>query len=414
MKNRGVAVTGIGILSPLGRGVEENSAALQAGRSGVISKRPDWAEQGLRSQVAGRVEVDDLREIFSRKANRFLSDAALLGAVALKDAVAAAGLSEEEVRDPRTGAVLGTGSGSSLADSVALGDRLRKRGGSKVGVHQVPRIMGSSITANLSSLFKIRGHSYSVTSACSTSGHALMIGLDLIRSGRQDRVFAGGAEDVNVYSASGFDGMHALSSAFNDEPERASRPLDKGRDGFVFSGGSGVVVLEKLELAKARGAKIWAILEGGAATCDGDDMVVPNGIGGEAMMRLAIEDAGITPDQIDYINLHGTSTPVGDMIEVKAVKRVFGSKVPAFSSTKSMTGHGLGAAGAHEAIFSILMMHDNFLAPNINLEDPEPIVDDLPVVRETKKAEPAWVLSNSFGFGGTNCGLVLSRPGVNS
>lgn len=410
MTNKQVAVTGFGLISALGRGAEANASALRAGTSGIISKRPQWADGKLRSQVAGNVDAEPLRELFDRKENRFLCDSALLAAVAMRDAVSHAGLTSKEVEDPRTGIVLGTGAGASMPDAVELGERLKSRGGSKVGAYQVPLIMGSSLTANLGVLFHIHGHSYSVTSACSTSAHALMQGLDLIRCGRQDRVFAGGAEDINMISASAFDGMGALSSAFNDDPPRASRPLDKARDGFVFSGGAGVVVLEKLELAKARGAKIWAILEGASATCDGEDMVAPSGKGAVAAMQLAMEDAGVGREQIDYINLHGTSTPVGDVKEIEAIREVFGSKSPRFSSTKSMTGHGLGAAGSQEAIFCILMMHGNFLAPNINLEDPDPVVADLPVVRKTETAEPAWMLSNSFGFGGTNCSLIFSHP----
>jgi 3-oxoacyl-[acyl-carrier-protein] synthase I len=356
------------------------------------------------------MDPEPFRELFDRKENRFLCDSALLAAVAMRDAIRHAAIPKDQVEDPRSGLVLGTGAGASMPDAVALGDRLRQRGGSKVGAYQVPLIMGSSLTANLGVLFHIHGHSYCVTSACSTSAHALMHGLDLIRSGRQDRVFAGGAEDVNMISASAFDGMSALSSAYNDEPQRASRPLDKGRDGFVFSGGAAILVLEKMEIAAARGAKVWAILEGASATCDGEDMVVPNGKGAQAAMKLAMEDAGIDRERIDYINLHGTSTPVGDAKEVEAIRSVFGSRVPAFSSTKSMTGHALGAAGAMEAIFCILMMHGDFLAPNINLEDPDPVVADLPIVREARKAEVAWALSNSFGFGGTNCTLILSHP----
>jgi 3-oxoacyl-[acyl-carrier-protein] synthase-1 len=378
--------------------------------SGIISRRPEWADHGLRSQVSGKVDVESLRALFDRKQNRFLSDGALLGAVAMMDAIEHAGLSQVQVEDPRTGIVLGTGSGASIPDAIALGERLRKRGGSKVGAYQVPLIMGSSITANAGSLFHIHGHSYSVTSACSTSAHALIQGLDLIRSGRQDRVFVGGAEDVNVFSAAAFDGMNALSSAYNDEPARASRPLDKRRDGFVFSGGSAVIVLEAVTVAKSRGARIWGLLQGAAATCDGEDMVVPNQKGAEAAMRLALKDAGLVSEDIDYINLHGTSTPVGDLVEIEAILSVFGSKLPPFSSTKSMTGHGLGAAGAQEAIFCLMMMQDGFLAPNINLEDPEPLVRDLPVVRVARKAELTSILSNSFGFGGTNCSLVFSHP----
>ena len=410
MSQRKVAVTGFGLITSLGRGARENLAALQAGASGVVSRRPEWAEHKMRSQVSGHIEVQPLRGLFDHRQNRFLSDGALLGAAAMMDAIEHAGLSQDQVEDPRTGIVLGTGSGASIPDAVALGDRLLKRGGSKVGAYQVPLIMGSSITANLGSLFHIHGHSYAVTSACSTSAHALMMGLDLIRSGRQDRVFAGGAEDINIFSASAFDGMNALSSAFNDEPARASRPLDKGRDGFVFSGGAAVLVLEDLKTAQSRGANIRAVLQGAAATCDGEDMVVPNQVGAEAAMKLALQDAGIAAEQIDYINLHGTSTPVGDLAEVKAIQAIFGAKLPPFSSTKSMTGHGLGAAGAQEAAFCILMMQHGFLAPNVNLEDPESLVADLPVVRCAEKAASAWMMSNSFGFGGTNCSLILSHP----
>ncbi len=410
MSQRKVAVTGFGLISSLGRGAPENLAALRAGVSGIVSRRPEWADHKMRSQVSGNVDVQPLRNLFDHKQNRFLSDGALLGAAAMMDAIEHAGLSQDQVEDPRTGIVMGTGSGASIPDAVALGERLHKRGGAKVGAYQVPLIMGSSITANLGSLFHIHGHSYSVTSACSTSAHALMMGLDLIRSGRQDRVFAGGAEDINIFSASAFDGMNALSSAYNDEPTRASRPLDRGRDGFVFSGGSAVLVLEELNTAQSRGAQICAVLQGAAATCDGEDMVVPNQIGAQAAMKLALQDADMPSEKIDYINLHGTSTPVGDLAEVKAIQAIFGSKIPPFSSTKSMTGHGLGAAGAQEAVFCILMMQHGFLAPNINLEDPEPLVTDLPVVRVAEKTELAWTLSNSFGFGGTNCSLILSHP----
>lgn len=410
MSHSPVAVTGFGIISALGHGADVNLAALRSGTSGIVSQRPKWADGKLRSQVSGNVDAEPFRERFDRKENRFLCDSALLAAVAMRDAIEHAGLTKQEVEHARTGVVMGTGAGASMPDAVELGDRLRSRGGSKVGAYQVPLIMGSSLTANISVLFHIHGHSYSVTSACSTSAHALMMGLDLIRSGRQDRVFAGGSEDINMISASAFDGMGALSNAFNDEPQRASRPLDKARDGFVFSGGAGVLALEKLELAKARGAKIWAILEGASATCDGEDMVSPSGEGAVAAMQLAMQDAGVQKERIDYINLHGTSTPIGDVKEIEAVRKVFGAKVPRFSSTKSMTGHGLGAAGAQEAIFCILMMHNQFLAPNINLEDPDPVVADLPIVREAEQAEPAWMLSNSFGFGGTNCSLVFSHP----
>ena len=407
MSQTQVAVTGFGIISALGRGPEENTTALRAGRSGLVA-RPQWTEEKLRSLVSGNIDVEPMREEFDRKQSRFLGDAALLAAAAMKDAIAHAGLSPEEVQEARTGLVMGTG-GSSVPDAVALGDRLRARGGAKVGAYFVPRVMGSSVTANLGSLFHIHGHSYSMTSACSTSAHTIMHGLDLIRSGRQDRVFAGGAEDINIFCVAAFDGMNALSTSFNDEPHRASRPLDRGRDGFVYSGGAGVLVLENLEVARRRGANILAILAGAGASCDGDDMVVPNQIGAEAAMQLALQDANVSPTQIDYINLHGTSTPVGDLAEIRALQTVFTKDLPPFSSTKSMTGHGLGAAGAQEAIFCLLMMQEGFLAPNINLENPEPIVADLPVVRETQPAKLQRVLSNSFGFGGTNCSLVFAH-----
>ena len=403
-----VAVTGFGILSALGRGVESNAKALQEGRSGLIA-RPEWEAEKLRSRVSGDIDLEPLRSEFDRKESRFLCDPALLAALAMRDAIEHAGLDQDAVSSLRTGLVMGTG-GSSVPDAIALADRMRARGGSKVGAYFVPRIMGSAVTANLSNMFHIHGHSYSMTSACATSAHTIMHGFDLIRSGRQDRVFAGGAEDINVFCVASFDGMNALSIAYNDAPEKASRPLDRGRDGFVYSGGAGVLVLENFELAQQRGAKIWAILAGAGASCDGEDMVVPNRIGGEEAMRLSLEDANLPADQVDYVNLHGTSTPVGDTVEVEAIQNVFGTHVPSFSSTKSMTGHGLGAAGVQEAIFCALMMQGGFLAPNINLEDPEPMVDDLPIVRQREDAQIGVALSNSFGFGGTNCSLVFKHP----
>ena len=403
-----VAVTGFGIISALGRGAEANAEALYKGRSGLVA-RPEWEAEKLRSRVSGNVAIEPLRDEFDRKQSRFLCDPALLAALAMRDAIEHAELHQEAVTNLRTGLVMGTG-GASVPDAIALADRMRARGGSKVGAYFVPRIMGSAVTANLGNMFHIHGHSYSMTSACATSAHTVMHGFDLIRSGRQDRVFAGGSEDINIFCVASFDGMNALSIAYNEEPARASRPLDRGRDGFVYSGGAAVLVLENLEVARERGAKIWAILAGAGASCDGEDMVVPNRIGGEMAMRLSLEDAQITPAQIDYVNLHGTSTPVGDTVEVQAVQNVFGSVVPPFSSTKSMTGHGLGAAGAQEAIFCLLMMQSGFLAPNINLEDPEPLVDDLPIVRKTETAKVGWALSNSFGFGGTNCSLVFAHP----
>ncbi len=404
-----IAVTGIGINSALGNGMDVNSQALRAGKSGIISTAEEWQPHGFKSLVAGNVAVKDLGDPFDRKQLRFMCEAALLAAAATNDAITDAGLSSREVESPDTGIVFGTGAGASITDVLYMCDKLRKRGAAKVGAYHTPIIMGSSLTANLGSVFHIHGHSYSVTSACATSSHAIMLAMDTIRSGRQKRIIVGGCEDINYFSAGSFEGMNALSTSFNDEPERASRPLDRDRDGFVFSGGSGVLILEDYDVAKDRGAKIHAFIAGAGATCDGDQMVVPSGEGAERAMKKAIADAGISIRDIDYINLHGTSTPVGDLIEVNAVKNVFGTKLPPFSSTKSMTGHPLGAAGSQEAIFCILMMQGNFIAPNINLDNPEPAVNDSPVVRETQTAEVRYALTNSFGFGGTNCALVVER-----
>ena len=409
MSKRQIAVTGYGINSALGIGGDANSQALQAGKSGVNSTRETWSPHKFKSMVAGDISLEGLKEMFDRKQSRFLCDAALLAAGALQHAIDHAGLTAEEVQSPDTGVIVGTGAGASITDVFFMCKRLEKRGAAKVGAYHVPLIMGSSLTANIGSIFQIHGHSFSITSACATSAHAIMLGLDTIRSGRQKRLFVGGADDVNIYSSGSFDGMNALSTNFNDTPELASRPLDKDRDGFVISGGAGVLVLEDLETATARGATIHGVIAGAAASCDGDQMVVPSGIGAQRAMSAAIEDAGINESDIGYVNLHGTSTPVGDRIELKAAKDVFGDKFPKFSSTKSMTGHALGAAGAHEAIFCLLMMKDGFLAPNINLENPDPEVAGLPIVRETEKADFKFALSNSFGFGGTNCSLVIAK-----
>ena len=409
MPKRQVAVTGYGINSALGVGAEATIDALRSGRSGIVSVKDWWEEYRFKSLVAGKISLDGLEEMFDRKQRRFLCEAALLAAGSMQHAIDHAGLTQEEVESPETGIIMGTGAGASITDVLFMCKRLEKRGAAKVGAYHVPLIMGSSLTANLGSIFRIHGHSYTITSACATSAHAIMLGMDTIRSGRQSRVFVGGSEDVNVYSAGSFDGMNALSNGFNDQPQRASRPLDRDRDGFVFSGGAGILVLEDLELARKRGATIHAVIAGAAASCDGDQMVVPNGIGAKQAMEAAITDSGLKKSEIGYVNLHGTSTPVGDTSELKGLIEVFGDKTPPFSSTKSMTGHALGAAGSQEAIFCILMMQEGFIAPNINLDNPDPLVGDLPVVRESREAEINYVLSNSFGFGGTNCSLVIAK-----
>ncbi|MEL7500120.1 MAG: beta-ketoacyl synthase N-terminal-like domain-containing protein [Planctomycetota bacterium] len=404
-----IAVTGIGINSAFGTGLDVNAKALQDGVRSVIRAPESWQTHRLRSQVCGDIRVDGLADLFDRKQNRFLCESALLAAASMVDAIKDSGLSDSDVQSPETGLIVGTGAGASINDVLFLCDRVRERGASKVGAYHVPVIMGSSLSANLGSIFKIHGHSYSITSACATSAHAIMLGMDTIRSGRQKRVFVGGAEDISPFSAGSFDGMRALTSDFNDAPERASRPLDKNRDGFVFSGGAGILLLENYEVAKARGAHIHGIIAGAAASCDGDQMVVPNGVGAEQAMRAALNDASVNAEQIDYVNLHATSTPAGDIVELDATLRVFNGNPPPFSSTKSMTGHALGAAGSQEAIFCILMMQQEFLAPNVNLDDPDDKVVGLPVVTETCEASPTTVLSNSFGFGGTNCSLVIQK-----
>lgn len=404
-----VAVTGFAVNSALGPDINANLSALQAGKSGIVSIREKWEKYGMRSLVAGDIRVDGLAAMFDRKQLRFMCEPALLTAAATRQAIDHAGLSDDLVQSPETGIILGTGAGASATDVYEMCQRLQSKGAARLGAYYTPIIMGSSPTGNVGSVFKIQGHSYSVTSACATSAHAIMLGMDTIRLGRQKRMIVGGAEDINPYSAASFDGMNALSTSFNSTPERASRPLDRDRDGFIFSGGAGILVLEDLECARKRGARIHAIVAGAGATCDGEEMVAPNGIGAERAMRAALNDAKVNPDQIDYVNLHGTSTPLGDVIELDAVKRVFGSAIPPFSSTKSMTGHGLGAAGAHEAIFCILMMQNDFIAPNINLDNPDPALGQLPIVSQTQQAKLKYTLTNSFGFGGTNCSLILSR-----
>ncbi len=328
-----VAVTGFGINSALGIGAEANTEALQAGRSGIVSIREQWEPFGFRSLVAGNIRVAGLADRFDRKQLRFMCEPALLAAAATADAIAHAGLTDDLVQSRETGVILGTGAGASITDVLFLCDRLRERGAAKVGAYHTPIIMGSSVTANVGSVFHIHGHSYSITSACATSAHAIMMGMDVIRSGRQKRMIVGGSEDIAMYAAGSFEGMNALSSAFNDRPTAASRPLDAARDGFVYSGGAGILILEELETALARGATIHGIIAGAEATCDGNEMVAPSGFGAEHSMNGAIADAGIDKREIDYLNLHGTSTPIGDIIEVEAVKRVFGANVPPFSST---------------------------------------------------------------------------------
>ena len=400
---RRVVVTGMGIASCLGNDLDTVSAALRESRPG-IRFLPDHAERGLRSQVGGAVDLD-LEAVVDRKLKRFMSDAAAYSYVSLRDAIADAGLDEAQASDPRTGLIAGSGGGSSRWQ-VETADLLRDRGVRKVGPYMVPRTMCSTVSANLATAFKIKGLSYSLSAACATSAHCIGAAADLIRHGAQDIMFAGGGEDLDWTMSVMFDALGALSTSFNETPATASRPYDANRDGFVIAGGGGMLVLEDYEHAKARGAHIHAELIGYGVTSDGADMVAPSGEGAVRCMRMAM--AGIDRP-IDYLNTHGTSTPLGDITELNAVREVFSDAVPPLSSTKALSGHSLGAASVHEAIYSLLMLRDGFIAGSANIETLDPRCEGFPIVRETRDATLDTVMSNSFGFGGTNAALVFAR-----
>jgi 3-oxoacyl-[acyl-carrier-protein] synthase-1 len=401
---RRVVITGLGIVSCLGTDKDTVSASLRAGRSG-ISFNPAYAEMGLRSQVSGSVKLD-LEALIDRKVYRFMGDAAAFAYLAMEQAVKDAGLSAEEVSNPRIGLVAGSGGASTVNQMEAL-DILREKGVKRVGPYRVPRTMSSTVSACLATPFKIKGVNYSISSACATSAHCIGHAMELIQLGKQDIVFAGGGEEEHWSQSFLFDAMGALSSKYNDTPETASRAYDETRDGFVIAGGGGMVVVEELEHALKRGAKIYAEIIGYGATSDGYDMVAPSGEGAVRCMQQALSTVN---DPIDYLNTHGTSTPVGDLAESRGVREVFGDKAPLISSTKSLSGHSLGAAGVHEAIYCMLMMEGNFLAASANIETLDPEVADLPILRETRENFSANVMmSNSFGFGGTNASLVLKR-----
>ena len=401
--SRRIAITGMGIASCLGNDLDTVSANLRAGRSG-IRLLPDSVERGLRSQVGGPVDLD-LEAVIDRKLKRFMSDAAAYSYTSMRDAIADAGLDEAAVSDPRVGLIAGSGGGSSRWQ-VETADLLRERGVRKVGPYMVPRTMCSTVSANLATAFKIKGLSYSISAACATSAHCIGAAADLIRHGAQDIVFAGGGEDLDWSMTVMFDAMGALSSGFNDQPEKASRPYDANRDGFVIAGGGGMLVLEDWDHALARGARIHAELVGYGVTSDGADMVAPSGEGAVRCMRMAMEGV---QGPIDYLNTHGTSTPLGDITELNAVREVLGDAVPPLSSTKSLSGHSLGAASVHEAIYSLLMMRDGFIAGSANIETLDPKAEGFPIVRESRDATLDVVMSNSFGFGGTNSTLVFAR-----
>ena len=399
-----VVITGMGIVSSIGVGTETVRESLRHGRSGIVFS-PEYHELGFRSHVHGALDID-LDAAIDRKTKRFMGDSASYNYIALVEAVADAKLDDEIVRSPRTGLVVGTGGGSP-ANIVEAADLLRAKGIRRVGPYMVTRTMSSTNAACLSTAFGIRGVAYTISSACATSGHCVGNAAELIQLGKQDVVFAGGGEELHWAMTMLFDAMGALSSKYNDAPEVASRTYDADRDGFVISGGGGVLVVEDLEHAKARGAKIYAELVGYGATSDGWDMVQPSGEGAVRCMQQAIADVD---GPVDYLNTHGTSTPLGDTRELEAIQEVFGDALPRMSATKSMTGHALGAAGVNEAIYSLLMMESDFIAPSINIERLDPGAEDFPIVRETvENAGLNLVMSNSFGFGGTNSALVFQR-----
>ncbi len=401
---RRVVITGLGIVSCLGTDKDSVSASLRAGRSG-IRFNPAYAEMGLRSQVSGSVDLN-LEELIDRKVYRFMGDAAAFAYLSMEQAIKDAGLSAEEVSSPRIGLVAGSGGASTFNQMEAM-DILREKGVKRVGPYRVPRTMGSTVSACLATPFKIKGVNYSISSACATSAHCIGHAMELIQLGKQDIVFAGGGEEEHWSQSFLFDAMGALSSKYNDTPQSASRAYDATRDGFVIAGGGGMVVVEELEHALKRGAKIYAEIIGYGATSDGYDMVAPSGEGAVRCMQQALSTVN---EPIDYLNTHGTSTPVGDLAESRGVREVFGDKAPLISSTKSLSGHSLGAAGVHEAIYCMLMMEGNFLAASANIETLDPEIADLPILRETKENFSAnVVMSNSFGFGGTNATLVLKR-----
>lgn len=402
---RRVVVTGMGIVSPIGNNVAEVTDSLRAGRSGIVFC-PEYAERGFRSHLHGAPKID-MDTMIDRKLRRFMGDGAAYAYVAMSEAIADAGLSEADVSDERTGLVMGSG-GPSTSALIDAADTARDRGAKRVGPYAVPKAMCSTVSANMATAYHMRGLSYSISSACSTSAHCIGNGAELIQWGKQDVVFAGGGEELHWSLTVLFDAMGALSSKYNDTPERASRPFDADRDGFVIAGGAGVVVLEELEHAKVRGAKIYGEVVGYGATSDGVDMVAPSGEGAMRCMRLATAALGNT--KVDYINAHGTSTPAGDMTELNAIREVFGAHKPKISSTKSLTGHSQGATGAHEAIYSLIMLNNDFIAASANVENLDPDAGDAEIV--TKRIDDAGlncVLSNSFGFGGTNATLAFKR-----
>lgn len=403
---RRVVVTGLGITSCLGLDAQTVTESLRLGRSGIRFNQV-YADMGFRSHVAGTVDID-LKAHIDRKVLRFMGDAAGYAYISMQQAIADAGLSDADVSNPRTGLVMGSG-GASSSNQVEAADVLRDKGLKRIGPYRVTQVMGSTTSACLATPFKIKGVNYSMSSACATSAHCIGNAMEQIQLGKQDIMFAGGAEEEHWSMSSLFDAMGALSTKYNDTPETASRAYDADRDGFVIAGGGGVLVLEEYEHAKARGAKIYAELTGYGATSDGYDMVAPSGEGAERCMKLAMST--MRAASVDYINAHGTSTPVGDLAELSAIKKTFAGKhLPWIGSTKSLSGHSLGAAGVQEAIYSLLMMQEDFIAASANIETLDPEAADMPIVLQRRdSANVQAVMSNSFGFGGTNACLVFEK-----
>ena len=409
-----VVVTGLGIVSPIGNNAAEVTQSLKEGKSG-IEFMPEYRDLGFRSQVAGTLKLN-VEELVDRRLMRFMGNGAAYAYLAMKQAIEDAGLSEAEVSNDRTGLVAGSG-GPTTGAIVQAALTAKEKGPKRVGPFQVPRAMSSTVSANLATAYKIKGPSYSISSACSTSAHCIGNAVETIQLGKADRMFAGGGEELEWTLSVLFDAMGAMSSKFNDTPQRASRAYDRDRDGFVIAGGGGILVLEELEVAKARGATIYAEVIGYGATSDGADMVAPSGEGALRCMKLALEgfpSAARRNSPVDYINTHGTATPVGDITELDAIRAVFGDrqpdKLPTVSSTKSLTGHSQGATGAHEAIYSLLMMKHDFIAASANIENLDPGAEGYPIARtRIDNAGLQTVMSNSFGFGGTNACLLFSR-----
>jgi 3-oxoacyl-[acyl-carrier-protein] synthase-1 len=397
-----VVITGMGIVSSIGNNVEEVLASLKAGKSGITASE-QFKEQGLRSQVWGDLKINP-SELIDRKQMRFMGDAAAYAYLSMQQAIEDAGLPEDLVSSDRTGIVAGSGGASALNQTVAT-DTMRAKGVKRVGPYMVPRTMSSTVSACLATPFKIRGVNYSMSSACATSAHCIGHAMELIQLGKQDIVFAGGGEELDWSQTMMFDAMGALSTKYNETPDQASRTYDADRDGCVISGGGGMLVVEDLEHALARGAKIYGEIVGYGATSDGYDMVAPSGEGAIRCMKMAMQDV----ESVDYINTHGTSTPVGDVKELGAIQELFGDNSPAISATKAMTGHALGAAGVHEAIYSTLMLDNNFIAPSINIANLDEAAQGLDIVSEARDAQLNTVMSNSFGFGGTNATLVIKK-----